>query len=159
MKKNWLEQLENELLSQSPRTQPKIKKIQPKAGSSEFSLGLFILSLVMLVGLVGAFLYRNKGGTPPIVWNKPVYQPQSRHMSDLEELQINLNKTLDKSRWITDIITLTTIVDNHNLAVTQHNLPKSHYIYINEDWTINRIPDQVRLNDDSRAFLQKFVRK
>ena len=43
---------------------------------------------------------------------------------------------------------------NNNFMVEAKNLRSDKYVYINRDWTIDKIPDQLKLDEDDREFLR-----
>ena len=112
------------------------------------------------MALVGTYLYkkdylsitqyRSNARQQNLEYNYPRYNaPPEQKVNPIEK----------RSKWNTDAITLMGIVNNHNLSVAQNGFPRTDYIYINEDWTIDRIPNHVRLDEKSKEFLERFVRK
>jgi len=145
-----------------------------KSDEGKWGVALFVLAVMLTVGLVGAIVWKRNADSP-FSWNivqrdkdyynsnnwrqesPPRYQDRisQRDFDQMREAQV---KIWERTKWNTDVMTLMSIVDNHNLAVAQNNHPKSHYIYLNTDWTIDRIPQHVNLSAEDRAFLQKYVK-
>jgi hypothetical protein len=169
----WLDELEEELGTvkkkipekKTPNAhRPVVRQTYSTKKEQSFVLPLFLLVLLLAVGLVGTYLlregyFRFRGFSNPSYNNYSYqdydYQRQQRY----QEYDRYDDRYDDRVKWNTEIITLISIINNHNLAVSQNGYPKSHYIYINEDWTIDRLPDHVYLDSQSRAFLEKFLRR
>ena len=137
--------------------------------------------LVLMLCIFGAYQWKSSTvsdqPSPSIGQLPPYYQQQNYQQQrypqypqqppqysqyvtqgQFQDLVRTSEKVWDRVKWNTDILTLCSIVDNHNLAVSQNGYPKSHYIYLNSDWTIDRLPEHVELNSDTREFLRKYVR-
>ena len=166
MAKDWLKNLETEVKSNPgrPRTE-----LPPKKEDNRLGLALFLLVLLVGVSLVGTYLYRNKINFTQISRN-PSYnyrdhqydrydRPNDRYERPNRYDHNERYERTTRGKWNSDIITLISILNNHNLVVTQNGHPKSDYIYINEDWTIDRLPNHVHLDSQSRAFLERYLRR
>lgn len=171
---SWLDEINATVDNEQPRAKgPSRGRRLPKSAADDtaWSLPLFLLAVLLTVGLIGAVVWKRNGASVPAVsandfWRNqaPPTSPPPRYrdtvsQADFDQLRTTQEKIWERTKWNSDIITLMSIVDNHNLAVSQNGYPKSHYIYLNEDWTINRLPDYVQLDPETKAFLQKFVRK
>lgn len=172
---DWLADMQSEIEGSTVPRRRSFSNFQAN-DDTKWGLPLFLLAVLMTVGLVGAYLYRTRtasvaqlpaqqGYYDPSFWNNqttmvppPRYQDTITRQ-DLEAHQAAMTKIWDRTKWNTDIITLMSIVDNHNLQVDQKGYSKNYYLYINEDWTIDRIPECVQLSAQDRAWIQKFVRK
>lgn len=171
----WLNDMQNEIEGMTgPRAFPAKKK-------EEYATSMIVVAIFMCVALVAAYVYRTKVGgigdsqmpqyansgydpsyfrqqqqsqLPPARFQEPTVTRQ-----EMDAQQQALVKIWDRTKWLTDITTLNAILENHNLQVTQRGYPKSHYIHLNEDWTINRVPEYVQLTPQDRAWIQKFVRR
>lgn len=78
--------------------------------------------------------------------------------SEYERLDEAAGKIWERTKWNSDHMILLATVNNHNLAVLQQNLPKSELIFINEDFTISRMPNRIKLDPADEKFIKKFVR-
>lgn len=180
----WIDDLEFEVGQEiDPRTKgpsrgdvvvrPRLRHVTT-ADDSKWGIALFVLAVMLTVGIVGAVVWKRNStsSVPPYIaqqdrWEAPPTDrrnPPPRYsdyvtQTDFDELRKAQVKIWERTKWNTDIITLMSIVDNHNLAVSRNGYPRSHYIYLNTDWTIDRIPDHVNLSAEDRAFLEKFVKK
>jgi hypothetical protein len=76
-----------------------------------------------------------------------------------DKLDAAARKIWDRTKWNSDRMTLLATVNNHNLVVISQNYPKTELIFLNEDWTINRMPNRIQLDATDQAFIQQFVRK
>jgi len=157
---NWLNDLESKLktvLVNAPDA------AQPKKESANGNLTLFVLVLLMICGLYFTWKYKFVKINQPII-NRQLSLEQ-RQAQKIEELQrqydgldATAKKIWDRTKWSTDRVTLLAIINNHNLIVLQQNLPRNELIFLNEDWTINRLPDHVTLTEKNEEFVKKFVR-
>jgi len=53
---------------------------------------------------------------------------------------------------------VTNFVNVHNLAVLHYGYNKDEIIYFNKDWTIDRIPNRISLNESQRQLLSKYLK-
>jgi hypothetical protein len=152
-KPDWLQDLDADL-GPGRRSQSHCR-CQPKQ-TDKWGIALFVGVGLLAVLLVGAFLYR---GGHLDRWVKPQrpYAPYSQRYQANPQAYM-LERVEKRSRWNSEILTLISILNNHNLAVSQHGYPRSEYIYLNKDWTIDRLPNRVKLDPETRAFLQKYLR-
>jgi len=147
----WLDDLEQRLGT----GQKSPCHCQPKR-TDRWGIPLLAGVAVLIVVLAAAFLYR--GGYLD-KWTRSYQRPYTPYTQYQPNPQIYMWEKVEKrSRWNSEILTLISILNNHNLAVSQNGYPRSEYIYLNEDWTIDRMPNRVKLDPKTRAFLQKFVR-
>lgn len=183
-KHTWIDDLEFEVEQEiDPRTKgpsrgdvvvrPRLKHSAVASDDGKWGIALFVLAVMLTVGIVGAVVWKRNAAAGPYISHNSQWQappsvdrrdPPPRYsdyvtQTDFDELRKAQVKIWERTKWNTDIITLMSIVDNHNLAVSRNGYPKSHYIYLNTDWTIDRIPDHVNLSAEDRAFLEKFVKQ
>lgn len=156
-KENWLDELEDTIDDQTPQLRPVVKSDQDK-----LTLPLFLLFLVVSVGLVGAYVWK-KNSTyatryqPNVITQSPSNGPNYNYRSyqkDVDEVRKATEKVWDKTKWNTDKMRLIAVINNHNTAVVKNNYAKSDLIYINEDWTINRLPNHLNLSEDDKEWLR-----
>lgn len=55
-------------------------------------------------------------------------------------------------------ISLLGTVSNENAAITKHRFDPAFYTFINDDWTIDNMPRTLKLTEQDRIFLQKYIR-
>jgi hypothetical protein len=101
----------------------------------------------------------------PQGWTMP-WQQQSSTDQKVDALKIQYDKLdsaahkiWDRTKWNSDRMTLLATISNHNTVVIQQNYPKIELIYLNEDWTINRMPNRIALDKADQEFLKQFIRK
>lgn len=95
--------------------------------------------------------YQNNNNTPSIN-NSPTLDKK------VELLTVGTQKIWERTKWNTDSLILLSIINNNNSFVLKNNYPKSELIFLNSDWTINKMPTAVQLDDEDKEFLRKFVR-
>lgn len=158
-----------------------VKRPKKKQESNGFVLGLFFVFLALAVGLAVVLRFKNANAVPtfPIYQNQetadnflpptqpqlPPTQPPVQPSPRVEMLEQKVNtlseatdKIWDRVKQNSDRITLTGTLLNNNFLVESKNLQKSRYIYLNKDWTINRLPDQLTLDAEDREFLGRHLR-
>jgi hypothetical protein len=104
--------------------------------------------------------------------NLPIQQPQQQWTlppsnnpeiemlkRQYETLDAAARKIWERTKWTNDRITLLATINNHNLVVQQNNLPKTELIFLNADWTINRMPDRIQLDASDQEFMRQFIKK
>lgn len=75
-----------------------------------------------------------------------------------ENVDLAAQKIWEVTKWNRDRMTLLATLNNHNLVVMQGNHPKSELIFLNSDWTINRMPDRINLDQSDQDFIKKFLK-
>lgn len=99
----------------------------------------------------------------PNMWQNPASQPLEQKVDLLkkqyENIDLAAQKIWERTKWNSDRITLLATVNNHNLVVQQQNYPKSELIFLNPDWTINRLPNRIALDAADQEFLRRFLRQ
>ena len=88
----------------------------------------------------------------------PQYPTDPRPSEEYRQTQQMVQKVWERTKWTTDRLTLMAMLTNHNTAVAQYNYPKTDYVYLNPDWTIDKMPKHLNLDTEDRAFLQRFMR-
>jgi len=122
----------------------------------KWSLPLLVLVVALTLVLIGAVMH-SKGYFDSLT--KPSYS-QSTQGQKLNPMMYDhlVRKVEKRSRWNSEMITLVSILNNHNIAVAKHGYPRSEYIYLNSDWTIDRIPNRVNLDEEQTAFLRRYLK-
>lgn len=96
--------------------------------------------------------YQNNGNNSPSINNSPTLDKK------VELLTVGTQKIWERTKWNTDSLILLSIVNNNNSFVVKNNYPKSELIFLNSDWTINKMPTAVQLDEEDKEFLKKFIR-
>lgn len=94
----------------------------------------------------------------PSVTTQPLEAKVEQLKRQYETIDAAAQKIWERTKWNSDRITLLATVNNHNLVVMQQNLPKTELIFLNSDWTINRMPNRIQLDANDQEFLRRFVR-
>jgi hypothetical protein len=142
-----------------------------------FGYYLVILCLIVAAG----FVYNQKSNGAITSWvqnriqistpDRPVPQnPTLPSMppdksSEVAQLQVDVAKikqdmdTLTgKVKWNSDRITLMGILLNENFVIMSNNYDRSHLIFFNADWTIDKMPRYLEIQEKDKEYLQKFVK-
>lgn len=81
---------------------------------------------------------------------------------DLHErvTQLEAQKTANKAelRELNHQMTLLAIVSDENAVIARRLHRNNEFIYINQDWKINRMPSNIKFDERTRTFLQERVR-
>ncbi len=175
---NWLPELESALKNvkkptRKVRVNPVISKPPLRMGSKKKqtqlngNLNLWLFFTFLTLSVVFAGLYRWKQSRvvlPPKVQQRerpgflsptPDLSKYDKKIDALTSQTEKLSADVSANR---DKITLTGILLNNNFVANWNGL-KDSYIYLNHDWTINRIPDQLTLDEQDIEFLNKKLRK
>ena len=163
----WLDEIEEELGKIGKNKKRPTRIVPKKSKSRELALPLFLLIVLLGVCVVATYLYkkdyfRSVSHQRQTInrYDAPRYDNRDNYFDRYyEEREKDTNDLWKRSRWNSDAITLLSIISNHNIAVAQNGSPKSQYIYINEDWTIDRLPEHLHLDAETRAFLERHMRK
>ena len=138
----------------------------------------FIIFVLILLGL---FVYNQKSGGNIAKWfenriqianpNQPALQSptlpsmppdKSVEVTQLQTEVAKLKQDMDvlsgKVKWNSDRITLMGMVLNENFVITGNNYDRSHLIFFNANWTIDKMPRYLELQEKDKEYLQKFVK-
>lgn len=173
----FIDEIERELKNViGPKSKPKVNMNT----NNNFTFVGFLI-IILVVGAAAAW-YVQEGKSqiglpsPSMQTQSPNYYPPISQPSFQQPNSINQQQQVDalirqyqllaqttqkiyeRGQWTQDRMRLMGTVNNHNLAVVQGNLPRSELIYLNEDWTISRLPDRIYLDAETQEFLRKFVR-
>lgn len=168
---NWLPELESALKNVKKPTrkaranpvvsQPPLRVVRKKKQTQlNGNLNLWLFFTFLTLSVIFAGLYRWKQSR--VVLPLKVQQRErpgflsptpdfSKYDKKIEKLSVDVRANNDK-------ITLTGILLNNNFAANWKGL-KDSYIYLNHDWTIDRLPDQLTLDEQDIEFLNKKLRK
>lgn len=103
---------------------------------------LKLISVVILLFIVigGVWWWKNRN---------PVRKPELIKKSEVKPI-----RSVE-----TDRLALFAIVNNNNMAVVKFGYPKQDIIFINSDWTIDRMPPHVQLGKEDEEFVRRFVKR
>jgi hypothetical protein len=144
-----------------------VKKQKPK--ESILPIILFFLFLVLSVGLAltvryklteRSLAYAENNQTEqidPEILPPPQPEPDLELRQKVDTLATLTEKIWEKVKVNSDRISLTGTLLNNNFSVNRNKLPTSKYIYINKNWTINKMPDQLRLDEQDKEFLNRHL--
>ena len=149
---------------------------------------LFIILLIFL-GLAIIFAYDQKTGGRVETWinsqfdiqNAPVCEnmPQEeiekprREIKDIKDNDTELlsiknsiakleeaNKANEElMKKTSDRVTLMGVLLNENFMIVRNNYDRSHLIFFNRDWTLDRMPSYIKFSEEDREFLKKYTRE
>lgn len=112
-----------------------------------------VFLVVMLIGALAWIvqdLTRNqKTDAPATVTEPTVAAPIESSSLDVEIAAVKLR----------DRLTLMAILQNHNLVVIKNDYPRNELIFVNKDWTIDRLPDRLNMTEENREFISQFLKK
>lgn len=161
--------------------------VSNSGSGNQMTIGLVLFVLLLGVGLVFAWnSKRNQQpqGYPPLAsappgWSvkpnpgmgqpqpyPPFQQPpfQQPGGNPQVEQDVATLKQVTQLMWQTtkenqEKLTLLGVLSNQNFTVMQKNYPKSDMVFLNGDWTINKLPNHLYLDSEDRAFLERYLRK
>jgi hypothetical protein len=147
MAKDFIEEVDNILKGVKP---------SPQLATKQQDNSLLFLIAVVLLGigvLVAVNFKQNKFKFPlPIPQVNSYQQPPVENYTD-EILQ----HLMAREKWNSDRLTMMGIAFNNNWAVYHNGFPKSDLIYLNKDWTVNKVPPRVQLTPQDRTFVEGFI--
>jgi len=182
---SWIESLENEFkemlntgnTSNATERDKKVETIVKKENVQFLWIGAIVLVLFTLYSYQNKmssqyYSQQNDNVTPNVSqippWNNGNKFPGGSSIEDFETkpsleskvevLEIATRKIWERTKWTTDRQILQSIVSNNNSSVIKNNYPKSELIFLNSDWTINRMPTAINLDESDKEFLQKFIK-
>ena len=118
-----------------------------------------------LINKTGSTLSVSEGSTPEKS-EKPKKEQTKVDLvqvlrADFEKMKIENNKkfeSLNESvKWGNDRLTLITAVNQDNFLTVKKG--GTDFIYINGDWKIDRLPQNLKLTEEDLEFLNKFYSK
>lgn len=182
--REWEERLRNELQDVPSRKKrkketPTIKKenvvvVEKNKKKSDGVLGYYLIIFVLLA--MSLFIYNQKSGGAITKWfgNRIQISPElpassksvpPNKSTDVTQLQVDVAKIkqdmevlTSKVKWNSDRITLMGMVLNENFVITGNNYDRSHLIFFNADWTIDKMPKYLELQEKDKEYLKKFVK-
>lgn len=179
------EQWEIELRRQLGKEIPRIENtpiIIEKKASSFISESLIMMFLLVVLGitLLFAYDYKTDGQIQKLLYSlfTPVMsakqnespieplppKPDSQIESiialkeDIQKSKLTLDGLSSQMRANEEKISLIGIVLNENFLVIRNNLPKDNMIFFNRDWTIDKMPKNITLTEEDKAYLNKFIK-
>lgn len=96
--------------------------------------------------------------TPPWYKNDSEQKESVDVDAKVENLKSAVQKIWERTKWNTDRTILLSIVSNNNNNVIKNNYPKSELIFLNSDWTINKLPTAINLDEADKEFLKQFIK-
>ena len=184
--REWEERLRNELQNVPSRKKRKIN-VESKASPSPSPLveskkkdtffGYYLVIFILV--LMALFIYNQKSGGTISKWFKnriqiavPDRSPQkptlpslpsdkpivTQLQADVAKLKQDMDGLSGKVKWNSDRITLMGMVLNENFVIMGNNYNRSHLVFFNSDWTIDKMPKYLEIQDKDKEYLQKFVK-
>jgi hypothetical protein len=183
--REWEERLRNELQDVPSRKKrkketPTIKKenvvvVEKNKKKSDGVLGYYLIIFVLLA--MSLFIYNQKSGGAITKWfgnriqispelpasSKPAIPPNkstevTQLQADVAKIKQDMEVLTSKVKWNSDRITLMGMVLNENFVITGNNYDRSHLIFFNADWTIDKMPKYLELQEKDKEYLKKFVK-
>lgn len=149
-----------------------VKEIKPRKENTT----LFVVVLVFL-GLSTLFLYDYKSGGSLSGWIKSKFQPakvvescppppQNDDFKSLRDeikrvesqQKDEIGKINGKLKWHNDRITLLGMTVNENFLIMYNNASRSNLVFLNRDWTIDKMPQYLELSESDKEYLRQFVK-
>lgn len=180
--REWEERLRNELQNVPSRKKRKIN-VESKVNSlvenkkKDAFFGYYLVIFVLI--LMTLFIYNQKSGGTISKWFEnriqiasPDRSPQNPTLpsmppdkpivtqlqADVAKLKQNMDVLSGKVKWNSDRISLMGMVLNENFVIMGNNYNRSHLVFFNSDWTIDKMPKYLEIQDKDKEYLQKFVK-
>ena len=108
-----------------------------------------VIVVLLSIAIGGLWWWRNKTVDKPELVKKPE-----------EHLHVDVKpKKPELSTVHHDRLVLLGIINNNNMAVMKYGYPRQDIIFINENWTIDRIPPHVQLSKKDEEFVRRFLKR
>ena len=78
--------------------------------------------------------------------------------SDVEKLNEKMKRSTERINLLGDRLNLMGILFNENFTVLKNNHDRSNLMYFNRDWTISSMPKYIKLTDEDREYLKKYIK-
>lgn len=177
----WEIDLRRQLGKEIPKLENAPIEVDKKASSflSESFIMMFLL-VILTVSLLFAYDYKTDGSIQKLVYSSftPVMSPKQNESpieplspkpdsqiesiialkEDIEKSKLTLDGLSSQMRANEEKISLIGIVLNENFLVIRNNLPKDNMIFFNRDWTIDKMPKNITLTEEDKAYLNKFIK-
>lgn len=89
-------------------------------------------------------------------WDQYRQQEEVRRREYEDQAESAIRKTYGRTKSNRERITLLGILYNNNTAAARAG--RKDFIFLNEDWTIDRMPTYLALDAEDREFLSKYVK-
>lgn len=141
----------------------------------ESLLGYYVIIVLLII--MSLFIYNQKCGGDIASWfanriqfadekkTPPVNVPPANKSNDIVQLKLDMEKMKQdieimssKLKWNSDRIALMGVLMNENFVIMGNNYDRSDLIFFNADWTINKMPRYLQIQENDRKYLQKFVK-
>lgn len=132
----------------------------------------FLKYYLAIIGLIvlSIFVYNQKSDSAILHWfvnrikfkdvdgSIKSFDGKIQFQSEIEKMQHDLDKTNKRLTWCVNHMTLLAILANENMEIISKGHDRSQLIFLNKDWTINKMPKYIKLDQDDKEFLQQFLR-
>jgi hypothetical protein len=177
-----LEQWEKELIkyfeiknSEIPSSKNKSNGTFASKNTNNDTFLMMLLFVVLGISIFIAYDFKTDGyiqkmvfsEKPEIEKNIPIIERkepivQNKEIETLkEEMKKNkdiLDKIVSKTQSNTDRIALMGVMINENFCIDKNNFSKEDMIFLNRDWTLNKMPKYIILSEDDKEYLNKYVK-
>lgn len=146
-KDKLVQEIEKELAGIKPM--PIIKKAPAKSDNS-----LLIFICVFVISAAIYFAWKNKAvDIPSFYW-------PSFNQNDAAQAEIvnAINILWQKQQITSDRLTLLGAITNNNVAVSKGSYSKDDYLYLNGDWTINKMPKHIRMTEREKEYFERHLK-
>lgn len=144
-----VKEIEKELAGLRPT--PPVKKPHVKSDNS-----LLIFICIFVISAAIYFVWKNK----EMSVNIPSFSMPSFNQSDAkyDEVVNAINILWQKQQISSDRLTLLGAITNNNVAVNKGDYPKDDYLYLNGDWTINKMPKHIRMTEREKEYFERHLK-
>jgi gas vesicle protein len=132
---------------------------------------LFLIILVAL-GILLVVVFERKTGTISQLFNhesgsesQNVVDDTDNSENEIEKLKSQVDQLAEsqtdiksKLKWNKDRVTLMGVLLNENFVIIKSRKDPNSFIFLNDDWTLNKMPQNLEVSPSDREFLQKYVK-
>jgi hypothetical protein len=171
----WEIDLRNQL-SEDSQKESFIKNEQSKQKEENFLTHYFVISILLFAIF---FVYSQKSNGFISNWFSSVIESDksenpfenfpnsisSDNSSDIHQIRLDIEKLRqdfdamnNKLKWNSDRINLMGMLLNENFVIVSNGYDRSNLIFFNSDWTINKMPQYLDIQEKDKEYLQKFIK-
>lgn len=172
MEKKWLSELESQIESELAKNTSAKEVAVPQTSINNNNI-LFSFILIIVICLGGLWMLKGNNLFNKLVKNEdsqqtkqPWEEPLTTMSSNiqgmdekLEKISKNQQATQEMTAWIGQRLALSAAVSSNNFVELNKSIPDAKFIFPDENWKIDRLPENLILTDKDKERLGQFIRQ
>lgn len=148
----WEIELENEV-----NNKPQIIVVKQKQSNHAFLY--FVITMLILI-LCGTFAYKKVQKVR--FWVQDHFKIENiKEITEQKDLSIidRIKKIEEELKKNSQRIVMLGISQNENFSILSNENPKNNFIILNHDWTLNRKPEHLQIEDEDQKFIDNNIKQ